>query len=252
MIIFLLLIWAGGAGWWFRGPLESRMRAAIGAVEAKAPWKPKPDPAKYATLKVEVERWRKDLAARHAKAKNASERTAVEAEARNLLERVLPAMMRCWLGTPYDFNGTAAGPGQGKIACGYFVATVLKDAGFKVDRYKLAQQASGNILETFLAKKACSLTVDQDYQQFAVEVAKRDPGVYVVGLDTHVAFLVVRDGGFHFIHASGSKPWCVVDEQVGDAGALRRSSWRMLGNLTAEPTVIRRWLKASAIPVSGT
>lgn len=252
MVIFLLLVWAGGAGWWFRGPIEQKFRAVVGGLEARMPAKPRPDPAKYATLKVEVERWRKDLAARHAKAKNALELAVVEAEARNLLERVLPAMMRCWLGTKYDFNGTAEGPGQGKIACGYFVATVLKDAGFKVDRYKLAQQASGNILETFLPKNACFLTVDQDYQEFAAEVAKRDPGVYVVGLDTHVAFLVVRDGGFHFIHASGAKPWCVVDQGVNDAGALRRSSWRVLGNLTAEPSVIRRWLKASAIPVSGT
>ena len=160
-------------------------------------------------------------------------------------------MMRCWLGTKYDFNGTAAGPGEGTIACGYFVATVLKDAGFKVDRYKLAQQPSENILRTFLPKKACILTVGQDYQEFAAEVAKREPGVYVVGLDTHVAFIVVRDGGFHFIHASGSKPWCVVEQGAEEAGTLRRSSWKMLGNLTRDPLVIRHWLMTDRIKVKG-
>ncbi len=251
MLIFLLLAWVGGAGWWFRGVIEQNLRAAMGGLEMQVPLKPQPDPVKYATLKVELERWRKDLAARHAKANNAAERTEVEAYARVILERALPAMMRCWLGTKYDFNGTAAGPGEGTIACGYFVATVLKDAGFKVDRYKLAQQPSENILRTFLPKKACILTVGQDYQEFAAEVAKREPGVYVVGLDTHVAFIVVRDGGFHFIHASGSKPWCVVEQGAEEAGTLRRSSWKMLGNLTRDPLVIRHWLMTDRIKVKG-
>lgn len=251
MLIFLLLVWVGGAGWWFRGPIEQKFRVAMGGLERRLPLKPQPDPVKYATLKNDLERWRKDLAARHAKAANASERAVVEADARIILERALPAMMRCWLGTKYDFNGTAEGPGKGKIACGYFVATVLKDAGFKVDRYKLAQQPSGNILRTFLPKKACILSVGQDYQEFVAEAAKREPGVYIVGLDTHVAFLVVRDGGFRFIHASGSKPWCVVDQGRNEAGALRRSNWRMLGNLTRDPLVIRRWLKTDRIAVKG-
>jgi hypothetical protein len=251
MLIFLLLAWIVGAGWWFRGAIEQKLRAAMGGLEIRLPLKPQPDPVKYTTLKEDLDRWRKELAGRHAKARNAAERTVVEADARIILERALPAMMRCWLGTKYDFNGTAEGPGEGKIACGYFVATVLKDAGFKVDRYKLAQQPSGNILRTFLPKKACFLTVGQNYQAFAAEVVQREPGVYVVGLDTHVAFLVVRDGGFRFIHASGSKPWCVVDQGPDEAATLRRSNWRMLGNLTQDTRVIRHWLKTDRIAVKG-
>lgn len=251
MLLTLLLIWIGGAGWWFRGPIERKLRAAMGGLEMRVPLKPQPDPLKYATLKEDLDRWRKELAARYAKARNAAERTVVEVDARIILERALPAMMRCWLGTKYDFNGTAKGPGEGTIACGYFVATVLKDAGFRVDRYKLAKQPSGNILQTFLPKKSCTLTVGQDYQEFAEVVAKREPGVYVVGLDTHVAFIVVSDGGFRFIHSSGSKPWCVVDQSPDEAGTLRRSSWRMLGNLTKDPLVIRRWLKSDRISVKG-
>ena len=101
-------------------------------------------------------------------------------------------------GHAWDFNGTAKGPGAGKIACGYFVATVLKDAGFQVDRYQLAQQPSQNILRSFLAKESCDLKVGVDYQAFASELEKREPGVYIVGLDTHVAFIVVSGDGFPF------------------------------------------------------
>ncbi len=252
LLLIPMLAMAGGGAWWYRAPLESWVRARLGNVIPGLPEKPKPDPAKYATLTAELERWRTDLAKRHAKARTADEKAVVEKDARIILENALPAMMRCWLGTKWDFNGTAKGPGEGKIACGYFVATVLKDAGFKVDRYQLAQQPSGNILRTFLPKDSCALTVGEDFKAFAASVGSREPGVYVIGLDTHVAFIVVRDGGFRFIHSSGSRPWCVVDESPDEAGVLQRSSWRMLGNLTAEPAVIRHWLKTDKIVVRGT
>lgn len=243
---------AGGAGWWWRDPLGKWVQARLQSVDQVLVNKPKPDPGKYAVLTADLERWRKDLSQRYIKAKSKSERETVETEARVILEKCLPAMMRCWLGTRWDFNGTADGPGKGKIACGYFVATVLKNAGFQVDRYQLAQQPSGNILRTFLPKDSCDLTVGQNYQEFARSVEKREPGVYVIGLDTHVAFIVVHDGGFRFIHSSGSRPWCVVDESPTDAGALQRSSWRMLGNLTGNSDVIRHWLKTDKIAVHGT
>ena len=252
LIPITLLALAGGVGWWFRAPLTALWQATAGGVELGLRQKSQPDPKTYAVLTKNLERWRIALAERYKKARNGAGRAAVEAEARSVLETALPAMMHCWLGTPWDFNGTAKGPGAGKIACGYFVATVLQDAGFRVDRYQLAQQASGNIMRSFLAKEACDLTVGEDYQAFASRVEKREPGIYFVGLDTHVAFLVVSGEDFRFIHSSGSRPWCVVDEGRAEAGVLQRSRWRMLGNLTASPAVTKRWLKAEKIVVRGT
>jgi hypothetical protein len=96
------------------------------------------------------------------------------------------------------------------------------------------------------------LTVGRPYEEFADDAARLSPGVYVVGLDTHVAFLVVPEGGaFRFIHSSGSKPWCVVDESRENAEVLRKSKWRMLGNLTADAGVVRQWLSGKVIPVRG-
>ena len=251
LLLIPILVVAGGAGWWFRAPLQVLWRTKFASVELAGRRKPEPDPKTYAVLTQDLERGRKDLAQRYQKAKTAAERATVVMEARSLLERALPAMMRCWLGTPWDFNGTAIGPGKGKIACGYFVSTVLKDAGFQLDRYKLAQQASGNILRSFLANESCTLTVGENYEAFATNVESREPGVYIIGLDSHVAFLVVGTNGFRFVHSSGSQPWCVVDESRAEAGVLQRSKWRMLGNLTADPTVLKHWLKAEKIEVRG-
>ena len=153
------------------------------------------------------------------------------------------------IGTKWDFNGTAAKPGQGKIACGYFVSTVLRDAGLDVNRYRLAQQASQNIIYTFLDKKDCPITTGQDYEAFRKSMAERAPGIYICGLDTHVAFIVNGEDDFRFIHSSGARPWCVVDEAPNEAGVLERSNYRIVGNLTGNPEFIRTWLKGQPIKV---
>jgi hypothetical protein len=247
----LILVLVAGSGWWFRAPLATKWRVMTGGKVSGVESPLKPDPLAYAFLIDEAGRWRKQLAQRHAGAKSEEDRKAVEHDARVILEMILPAMMRCWLGTPWDYHGTASAPGGGKIACGYFVSTVLRDAGFQVDRFKLAKQPSENILRSFLPKDACTLTVGMNYGKFANGMADADPGIYLIGLDTHVGFLVVDGSGFRMIHSSGSRPWCVVDEARDEADVLRKSSWRMTGNLTISGEVIRRWLRSERIAVRG-
>jgi hypothetical protein len=250
-ILSIPLAAAGWSAWQFRDELSRVWKAAAEGSAVAAIAGPRPDPARYATLKEEAERWRRDLAARHARARTPEEKERVLLESRRFLETLLPAMMRCWLGTGWDFHGTSEVPGEGKIACGYFVATVLRDAGFRVDRYKLARQPSQNILRSFLPREALTLRVGVPYDRFADEVAAAEPGVRIVGLDHHVAFLVGDGDGFRFIHSSGSRPWCVVDEDRGSAEVLRRSNYRVHGSLTGDPALIRRWLRGERIAVTG-
>jgi len=252
LAVALGLAVAGGAAWHWRNPMIHWLGTTFPKVFPSALGAPRPDPSKYRVLKRELEAKRLYLGAQYRSASTPAARQAIEQQARHTLETTLPAMMRCWLGTPWDFNGTAEGPGAGKIACGYFVATVLKDAGFKVDRYNLARQASGNILQSFLPKSACTRLVGRPYAEFTTTLGSGEPGIYVIGLDSHVAFLVVERGGFRFIHSSGAKPWCVVDESSTEAAVLQRSNWRMFGNLSASPQVLKTWLNGTRITVKGT
>lgn len=252
LLLIAMLVLAMGSIWVFRASIADWWNMSVSGVSLGTRKSLKPDPETYAVLVSELERWRQDLGKRHAAAKNEAERKIVIQDARVILEKVLPAMMRCWLGTPWDFNGTAAKPGQGRVACGYFVATVLKDAGFRLDRYRLAQQPSENILRSFLPKSSCVLTIGQKFPDFAAKMEKSEVGVYLIGLDTHVAFLVVEPDGFRMIHASGSRPWCVVDEARDDAEVLEKSNWRMIGNLTENERLLKRWLLEDEISVFGT
>ena len=60
---------------------------------------------------------------------------------------VMEKLIAPWYGTPWDFNGITQEPGKGHIACGYFVTTVLRDAGFAVNRVRLAQSPASIIVQ---------------------------------------------------------------------------------------------------------
>lgn len=209
---------------------------------------PAPDAAKWRLLSTDLQRWRLHYATLYRSAGSAAEKNAVIADARELLEHSLPEMMRCWLGTPWDFNGTATEPGGGKIACGYFVTTVLKEADFEIERNTLAQQASQQIIRTFVPQDELRIRVGVPYKTFRFETMRGKPGIYLIGLDKHVGFVVVKDQEFRFIHSSGSQPWCVVDESSELALVLERSNYRVLGNITGNDDVIRRWLMGEKFP----
>ena len=239
--IFLLLVaGACGAGWFYREQIIALAESTPGPdLEPRAT----PDPETYTTLSNDLEEHRQRLSQRYLQAADNPERSEILGEARRLLEESLPRLMRCWLGTPWDFNGTAHEPGRGKVACGYFVSSVLQDAGFRVEWARLAQQASQNILGTFVPREEMNFLVGVPYHEFLAAVESSGSGIYIVGLDSHVAFLVVTARGeIRFIHSSGASPYCVVDESQDDAHVLRSSNYRVTGNLTASGEVVRSWL----------
>ncbi len=246
--LVLLLACAAGAGWWNREALrELYRRYTAPAAEAR----PAPDPGTYSVLTADLSSHRARLGRDYRNARSEAERKAVLAQARKLLEAALPHLMECWLGTPWDFNGMAEKPGHGKIACGYFVSTILRDAGFEVERVELAQQASQNILRTFLPEEDLVIRVGMRYERYLAEIERAGPGVFLVGLDSHVAFLVVGEAGIRFIHSSGQRPWCVVDESRREAVTLQRSRYRVSGNLTANPGVLEGWLLGAPFKTFG-
>lgn len=248
--LFILLILAGSAyaGWVFRDPLLNFYQQHITKVSPPNEI-PKPDPERYQLLITKLGERRLDLANRYSKARTAREISDVITESQNALEEMLPSMMRCWLGTPWDFNGICQTPGSGKIACGYFVSTILRDAGFSVERIRLAQQPSQRIIGTFMPTKMMTIRAGQHYNNFVDESKRRGPGIHIVGLDNHVAFLVIPEsGGIRFIHSSGAHPFCVVDEDRENAGSLQRSNYRVIGNLTRNPEIIHGWLTGQKWP----
>ena len=206
------------------------------------------DAGNYKDVIAKLEAERVALASRYRQAVSPAEQENVIAQARTLVtESVDTGIFPSWYGTPWDFNGTTEVPQQGKIACGYFVSTVLRDAGWKVQRARLAQQASENII--------LSLTTDPYVKRFRrvaigdfVDVVKQwGAGLYVVGLDIHTGFILNSGGEVYFIHSSYVEPYTVVREKAIESRILAASSYRVLGKVTADDVFIRKWLLKTEI-----
>jgi hypothetical protein len=226
-------------------PQPNQMETAL-VIDRQA-WA-SPDPApndarNYKDVVAKLEAERVALALRYQQAASTAQRAKIVAQARTVVTTsIYQEIFSSWYGTPWDFNGTTEAPQQGKIACGYFVSTVLRDAGWRVQRVRLAQQASENII--------LSLTTDSYVKRFrrvaigdfVKAVKELGTGLYVVGLDVHTGFIVNTGSEVYFIHSSYVEPYMVVRETAIESRILAASNYRVLGRITADDLFIEKWL----------
>lgn len=151
-----------------------------------------------------------------------------------------------WLGTPWDFNGTSQQPGSGQIACGYFITTLLRDAGVYLNRVKLAQCASGIIINTLVEPEQRKNYTRLAFSAFIDELKKKGTGVYIVGLDFHTGFLLHDGEELYFIHSNYIQRKGVVKEMASESAALRSSKWKSTGCLTGSRHFLKHWINNQA------
>ena len=201
------------------------------------------DSQHYADLITRVESDRVSLASRYQHAASDAERNRILAEARETVIRAIyTEILPNWYGTGWDFNGTTEIPQQGKIACGYFVTTVLRDAGWRVPRARLAQQASENIIMSLTGEPYIKRFRHVAIGDFVKTVQEWGPGIYVVGLDIHTGFIVNSGAEVYFVHSSYAEPFAVVKEKAVDSKILQASQYRVLGKISADEGLLEKWL----------
>ena len=159
----------------------------------------------------------------------ATRTTASAEDAPEAFDRAIVDLIDAWHATPWDFHGTARTPGDDPIACGHFVAGILADAGLRVDRLPLGQQAAEHIITTVVPPTDVRRYRREPVDQVLANVVADGPGVYLVGLDTHVGFLVhLEDRPMGFCHSSAM------------AGAVVCEDPRLSPTLPSRYTVVGR------------
>jgi hypothetical protein len=133
-------------------------------------------------------------------ATTAQKETIIKTARDTLFNLILQDYFGFWYGTPWGFYGTTRTPGEGKIACGYFVTTVLYDAGFKIPRTSWAQVASETMIKemTTHIKRFSNRPVAEIEQYIKTE----GKGLYVVGLDNHTGFIYNDGNTIRFVHSN--------------------------------------------------
>ncbi len=155
-----------------------------------------------------------------------------------LRERVFPA----WSGTAWDMNGTSEVPGKGTIACGYFVSTVLRDLGYPLDRVALGQAPAELIVRSFSPESRIWRFYRSAPAEVVALVAEQGEGLYLVGLDTHVGFLLVdAEGEVELCHATRRRPERRVLCEPAATSPSLRSGYHVVGQVLG-PERVEGWL----------
>lgn len=168
--------------------------------------------------------------------------TALKAKEILFTRAVTEIIIPDWIGTKWDFNGTSAIPQQGSIACGYFVTTVLRDAGLPVARVKLAQMTSEQMIRSLVQSKYIRRFSNIAIEDFTAAVTKQGFGLYLIGLDNHTGFIYNDGSNIYFIHSSVVGTRNVQKEIAAGSRVLQQSRYKVLGKISADEKILAKWI----------
>lgn len=164
-----------------------------------------------------------------------------------LLSYLEKSAFPAWEGTTWNFYGTTTTPREGTIACGYYVTTVLEQAGFHLERVKLAQQASAYVVSTLARGTRVDWIRPADSAEAVNEIHHRfGDGLFVIGFDFHVGFLRLEGDRAAFCHSSFIEPGSVTCEDPVPARAFASRAYVVADALNDR--VLDDWLLGRAVP----
>jgi hypothetical protein len=207
----------------------------------------------YAAKKTRIAKIRAALASELTGATTDASRRATIDRARVALQgAIVDTLFPAWLGTDWAFDGTTEEPrGDDGIACGYFVATILEHAGVRLESRRRFGQATALAIEKALVPDA---TAHHRVFSVAPEILERrfrdwGDGLYVIGLDVHVGFVVVKGGAVRFVHASYTGDKKVTDEPLVSSVAIAHSrpAGYFVTSLLGPDSLVLAWLRRTTI-----
>jgi len=171
-------------------------------------------------------------------------RIAIDSVKQIFSDRLANAIIPHWYGTVWSFGGHTSVPKKGKIACGYFVSTTLKDMGLKLDRYKLARKSPIDEAKAISCGTKITTIAHEDPEQALAEIKGHiDKGIYFIGFDTgHVGFLVKKKGRLFLVHSNYLTPVSVCIEPLETAKIFRTFNKFHLVDISHNDKLIQKWL----------
>lgn len=158
-----------------------------------------------------------------------------------LFDKLTNEIFTFWYGTPWDFYGQTRVPKTGTIACGYFITHTLADIGFNIPTVKWAQSASEVMIKKLSNNKIkrfsnAPISIVEEY------LRKAGKGIYLVGLDCHVGYIVVKVNQMKFVHSNYYQPDLgVMSQDIDSWNPLNDSKYRVIGKLLSDEMIIN-WI----------
>jgi len=153
-----------------------------------------------------------------------------------------------WYGTDWDYEGITETPGEGSVACGYFVSTTLKHLYFNLNRYKLAQQSGLNGAKTIqMGAKIRKFYPSANKDITEVLRLNLKEGLYQVGLSCHVGYMLIRNNEVYFIHSNYFHSGVMI-ERAADSDAFVSNIY-VISDITFNDKLTGKWILHEFIPI---
>jgi hypothetical protein len=164
-----------------------------------------------------------------------------------LTEKIIPY----WLGTPWSFEGHTSIPRQGEIACGYFVSTTLRDAGFNLNRYKFAQQLPVNEGKTLsLGKPLIEIHSTSTAERIEALQDTLSEGIYFIGFDrSHVGYIHRKGDELFIIHSNYIGARGVEIERIEESDVFSYYHRICIAEISTNRELLKKWLHNEAVIV---
>ena len=166
---------------------------------------------------------------------------AIDSASNYLYSKLLNDVVPHWYNTPWDFNGHTNIPNDGEIACGYFVSTTLKHLGFNLNRYKMAQAAGLNEAKLLQVKSKLKTYSGLTFKKLKEKVNRvYTNGIYFVGLDNHVGYVLIKDKELYFLHSSYCDNKVVIE--LAETSACFSSNIYVFAEITSNKELVKSWI----------
>ncbi|WP_299366056.1 hypothetical protein [Winogradskyella sp.] len=181
---------------------------------------------------------------------NSNSAKASDSVSKYLYSKLLNDIVPHWYGTAWDFNGHTNIPNNGEIACGYFVSTTLKHLGFNLNRYKMAQAAGLDEARLLQSRANLKIYSNLSFKQLKDKVVNiYSDGIYFVGLDNHVGYLILKDKELYFLHSSYCDDRVVIE--LAKTSPCFQSNIYVFAEITTNKDLIKKWIHNEELKLSG-
>ena len=165
----------------------------------------------------------------------------------SLVNRIIPY----WEGTEWSFEGHTSTPRKGKIACGYFVSTTLKDLGVNLNRYRLAQQSPINEANSLaLNTKVVEISENSKEENISKINSTLKDGIHFIGFDSsHVGYILKQKGQLYLIHSNYIDNKGVEIEKIELSDVFASYNSYYLAELSTNEMLLKSWMNGNEIKV---
>lgn len=161
---------------------------------------------------------------------------------REVISAITRDLAPVWYGTPWRYSGRTRWPRTDAIACGTFVATLLQDAGFRLNRIAIGRLASEHIALSLTSNANVRRYRNRPATEVASDVESWGEGLYVLGLDYHAALVHVDAQGRSWVIHSSYYKNRVLREPMASEPGFAISRYRVVAKLL-DDRMMKAWLQ---------